>query len=206
MKNSNYANNNAFGGYGGQSQSEVGRGYGATGGGPYGSSVSSNSKAAGVGGLNPNAPQFNSDPFVRAPGGQPGVGIRTSPTQSAQQQKFNNNYNTRGQQQYAGVSSQQQQPQFNLQQLLGSQSINSTLSMLQQQQQQQQAAPPPPGPPDELSFNALGGLTGGKTIKVGSINFYVLPDPSFCPHFGSLAHKIRTHYYTRGHGKLRLSG
>ena len=166
MKNSNYANNNAFGGYGGQSQSEVGRGYGATGGGPYGSSVSSNSKASGVGGLNPNAPQFNSDPFVRAPGGQPGVGIRTSPTQSAQQQKFNNNYNTRGQQQYAGVSSQQQQPQFNLQQLLGSQSINSTLSMLQQQQQQQQAAPPPPGPPDELSFNALGGLTGGKTIKV----------------------------------------
>ena len=171
MKNSNYANNNAFGGgYGGQSQSEVGRGYGGAtgGGGPYGSSVSSNPKAAGVGGgLNPNAPQFNSDPFVRAPGGQPGVGIRTSPTQSAQQQKFNNNYNTRGQQQYAGVSSQQQQqPQFNLQQLLGSQSINSTLSMLQQQQQQQQAAPPPPGPPDELSFNALGGLTGGKTIKV----------------------------------------
>ena len=165
MKNSNYANNNAFGGYGAQSQSEVSRGYGATGGGPYGSSVSSNSKAAGVGGLNPNAPQFNSDPFVRAPGGQPGVGIRTSPTQSAQQQKFNNNYNTRGQQQYAGVSSQQQ-PQFNLQQLLGSQSINSTLSMLQQQQQQ--AAPPPPGPPDELSFNALGGLTGGKTIKVGN--------------------------------------
>ena len=166
----------------------MGRGYGATGGGPYGSSVSSNSKAAGVGGLNPNAPQFNSDPFVRAPGGQPpGVGIRTSPTQSAQQQKFNNNYNTRGQQQYAGVSSQQQQPQFNLQQLLGSQSINSTLSMLQQQQQQQQAAPPPPGPPDELSFNALGGLTGGKTIKVG---FYVLPDPSFCPHICAYTHTI----------------
>merc|ERR1719225_1026565 len=48
VKNSNYANNNAFGGYGGQIQSEVGRGYGATGGGPYGSSVSSNPKAAGV--------------------------------------------------------------------------------------------------------------------------------------------------------------
>ena len=109
VKNSNYANNNTFGGYGNSAAAAADRGYG-------GSNVYAPSTK-----LNPNAPHFNSggpaDPFVRAPGGQ--GPIRTSPT--AQQGKFNNNFNSRHQ--YSSPMQQHQQPQ-------------------QQQQQQQQAMLP----------------------------------------------------------------
>ena len=161
VKNSNYANNNTFGGYGNSAAAAAAaaadRGYG-------GSNVYAPSTK-----LNPNAPHFNSggpaDPFVRAPGGQ--GPIRTSPT--AQQGKFNNNFNSRHQ--YSSPMQQHQQPQqqqgFNpIANLLSNTSINNLISGtgLQQpqpplpQQQQPQA--------DDISgFAALGGLAGGKSIQ-----------------------------------------